>query len=36
VWADDQFVTLGNLADGRQEQRGGERHRNAGPLGGGP
>ncbi len=33
---DDQLeprVTLGDPADGRQEQRGGERHRHAGPLG---
>ncbi len=36
---DDQFeprVTLGDLADSRQEQRGGERHRHPGPLGRGP
>jgi hypothetical protein len=29
-------VTLGTLADSRQEQRDGERHRHAGPLGRGP
>src|SRR5260370_4248454 len=36
---DDQFepgVTLGDLADSRQEQRGGDRHRHASPLGRGP
>jgi hypothetical protein len=33
---DDQFepgATLGDLADSWQEERGGERHRHAGPLG---
>jgi hypothetical protein len=32
----EPWVALGDLADSRQEQRGGERHRHARPFGRGP